>query len=121
MLSYTYMIKSHLDIQAYQRAKKCYPLVVALMKDVPPHGWHLRDQVCRSANSIQAQIAEGFGRSVAEFKMYLTRALGSNNETLSHLEDAINIGVIDQDKAKKLIEEYTIIGKQIYNLRETWE
>ena len=115
------MIKSIQSIEAYQRSKKLYPQVVKLAKLFPSYGFHLRDQVCRSANGIHSDIAEGFGRSVAEFKMYLTRALGSCNETISHLEDAVNIKLIISSEGKWLINEYTIVGKQIYRLRENWK
>ncbi len=52
--------------------------------------------------------------------MYLTRALGSCNETKSHIEDAINIELLDQVAGRNLIDEYTVVGKQIYRLREKW-
>ena len=112
---------SHFDqIDAYQRSKRLYPQIVKLTQTFPSHGWHLKDQLCRSANSIHANIAEGFSRSPAEFKMYLTRALGSCNETKSHIEDAINIELLDQVAGRNLIDEYTVVGKQIYRLREKW-
>ena len=114
------MIKSFRDIEAYQRSKQLYPQVVKLTKDFPPAGFHLRDQVCRSGNAIHSDIAEGYGRSVSEFKMYLTRALGSNNETISHLEDARNANFCAASEADSLITEYTIVGKQIYRLKEHW-
>ena len=115
------MIKKHNDILAYQRSKSLYPKTVKLAKSFSALGFHLRDQLCRAANSIHANIAEGFGRSAKEFKMYLTRALGSCNETISHLEDAINAEFVNnKNEAKELIEEYTVVGKQIYRLRQSW-
>ncbi|MBI2474930.1 four helix bundle protein [Candidatus Uhrbacteria bacterium] len=115
------MIHSYEDIDAYKRSKKLYPHIIKLAKTFPPHCRHIRDQLCRSSNSIHANIAEGFGRSVAEFKMYLQRALGSCNETKSHIDDCVQIGVVSNDEGKKLLEEYIIIGKQIYRLRENWK
>ena len=76
--------------------------------------------MCRSANAIHADIAEGFGRSVAEFKMYLTRALGSCNETESHIEDAVNAKFGNEKSGKELMKKYEILGKKIYRLRENW-
>ena len=114
------MIKTFSDIEAYQRSKTQYPKSVELSKKFPPEGFHLRDQLCRSANSIHSNIAEGFGRSVKEFKMYLTRSLGSCNETISHLEDAINAKFSSRNDTEKFIAEYTIIGKQLFKLREVW-
>ena len=114
------MIQSFNDILAFQSSKKLYIEIVKLAEHFPPVGFHLRDQVCRSANSIHANIAEGFGRSVPEFKMYLTRSLGSCNETKSHIEDATNLQWIDDKTGKRLIDEYTIVSKQLFRLREAW-
>ena len=61
-----YMIYHFKDLDVYQRAQKLYPKVIEFSRAFPKEGFHLRDQVCRSANSIQSNIAEGFGRSVAE-------------------------------------------------------
>ena len=114
------MIKKFEDIDAYKRARSLYPRVVSITQGFPSQGWHLRDQLCRSANSIPSNIAEGYGRSIPEFKLYLTRALGSCNETLSHLKNAIDVEWIDPTDGEKLLSEYTIVGKQIFRLRENW-
>jgi four helix bundle protein len=115
------MIREVSDIEAFSRSKRLYPQVVKLAASFPSFAFHLRDQLCRSTNAIHSDIAEGFGRSTAEFKMYLTRALGSCNEIKSHLDDSINIGVIKKETGQTLIAEYTVVSKQIYRLRENWQ
>ena len=115
------MIKNFQDLETYQHSQKLYPETVKFSKDFSREAWHLKDQLCRSANSIHSNIAEGFGRSVAEFKMYLTRSLGSCNETLSHINDAINTENGNKKTALYLLKEYEIVGKQIYRLREHWK
>ncbi len=115
------MIASIEDIEVFKRSKRLYPQVVQVTSKFPPQGFHLQDQLCRSANGIHANIAEGYGRSVAEFKMYLTRALGSCNETKSHIDDAVNVGFIDKAIGNQLIDEYSIVSKQLYRLRESWQ
>ena len=114
------MIRSHEDIEAYQRSKKLYPRLVKFTKTFPLEGRFLKDQSARAGNGIHADIAEGSGRSAREFKMYLTRSLGSCNELKSHLGDAIALGYGDKEEAESLIEEYAIVSKQIYRLREKW-
>lgn len=111
------MIKSHKDLDVFQRSKKLCPKLVEYAKRFPREGWFLRDQICRSGNSITGNIAEGYGRSTAEFKQYLTRSLGSCNETVNHLEDAINVSFGDKKEGLFLIGEYEIVGKQLYRLR----
>jgi four helix bundle protein len=115
------VIKSFTDLDVYTRAQYLYPQVVRFSRDFSREGFHLRDQVCRSANSIHANIAEGFGRSCAEFKMYLTRSLGSCNETRSHIQDSINANFGDEIVAKNLLSEYEIVSKQLFRLRERWK
>ena len=114
------MIKHFKDLEVYQRSQNLYPKIIDIVKSFPKEGFHLRDQLARSANAIHSDIAEGFGRSSAEFKMYLTRALGSCNETISHINDAINAGFCKEQEGNWLIKEYEIVGKQIFRLREIW-
>ncbi len=115
------MIKSFRDILAYKNSKKLYPIIVKVTSKYPRRGRDLADQTCRAANAIHSDIAEGYGRSVAEFKHYLTRALGSNNECINHLEDAEAVGYLKPETAQALIAKYTIVGKQIYRPREIWK
>ena len=115
------MIRTVNDLDAYKRSKRLYPEVIAASATFPPQGYHLRDQMCRSANAIHSDMTEGFGRSIAEFKMYLTRSLGSCNETISHIQDAMNVYWMKQDIGQHLADEYTIVGKQTYQLREHWK
>ena len=115
------MIKTFTDLDVYKRSQSIYPKVVAFTKTFPNSGKHLQDQLCRSANSIHANIAEGYGRSPKEFKMYLTRSIGSCNETRSHIQDAKNVEFGMSSVADFLLWEYEIISKQLYRLRERWE
>ena len=116
------MIKNYTDILAYQNSKKLFPIIYKIIR-----AWSYLDQkelgsqIIRSANSIHANIAEGYGKSVNDFKRYLTNALGSCDEILSHLEDAFNVSLIDENNYIYLKDNYTIIGKQIYNLRKNWK
>lgn len=112
------MIRSVKDLSVYQNSKKLFADVVALTKEIPKDGSYLSNQLARAANSIHANIAEGFGRSKAEFCNYLTRALGSANEVVSHLDD---IEIARYARTTDLQKQYDILGKQIYRLRERWK
>jgi four helix bundle protein len=60
-------------------------------------------QVRRSALSISANLAEGFGREHTNDKVHLYRvARGSATETQSHLEYGRRVGYIDADSHAKL-------------------
>ena len=112
------MIRSFKDLSVYRSSKELFRDMFKLTQTFPRNGAYLANQSLRAANSIHANIAEGFGRSKAEFCSYLTRALGSASEMVSHLEDAEIAHYAD---TKQLQEQYIILGKQIYRLRERWK
>ena len=114
------MIKTFNDLEVYQHSKKLFEALSTAIARFPKEGAALKTQMSRSAPSIHANIAEGFGRSNVEFKNYLRKSLGSNNETISHIEDAIALGYFNPHVGKDFIENYTVLGKRIYTLRERW-
>ncbi|TEB08337.1 hypothetical protein Psch_02233 [Pelotomaculum schinkii] len=79
-------------------------------------------QIRRSAVSIALNIAEGYGRvkSDKEFMHFLRTALGSCNETRVLVELVKDLGYIDNKTYSELSQEYEVVGKQIYRLREAW-
>ena len=107
------------DLEVYQRAQKLFPTVHALVRR-----WSNLDQreiggqLIRSANSIHANIAEGHGKSRAEFIRYIGIAIGSCDETRSHLQDAMNIELIENKAYEEFLREYIIVGKQLMRLKQ---
>lgn len=66
--------------------------------------FRLTDQLCRSASSVPANIAEGNSRkSKKEFIQFLYQAKGSLSETQYHLLLAKDLKLIDQDLFNELI------------------
>ena len=76
----------------------------------------------RAAKSVPANIAEGYAlkRSAVHFRSRLDIALGSANEMVVHLEIGEAVGYFTSEQIKPLVQEYEIIGKQIYRLAESW-
>jgi len=76
--------------------------------------------MCNSAKSVSAQIAEGFAKkdSQAEFKRFLLMALGSSDETITHLRqiELLSFPMIKKETCVALIEHYKIESKQINSL-----
>ena len=75
-------------------------------------------QIRKSSKSTKAMIAEGFGRKryKNEFIKFLVYALGSNDETMDHLENLFETGSLTN------IESYTqnkqkieLLGKKLTN------
>ncbi len=77
-------------------------------------------QIIRAANSIHANIAEGYSKSPADFRRYLGNALGSCDELVSHISDVCRIGLISAELQREITEEYEIIGKQLTRLKQRW-
>jgi four helix bundle protein len=119
-------IISYKDLEVYQRA---YDACLIVMKDIVPklpesEKYDLKDQSSRSSKAVPRLIAEGFAKKhqKAGFQKYLDDAMGESNETgvsLCQCKDIyfkyVNVSICEQ-----LINEYDIIGKQLYRLREAW-
>lgn len=52
------MIRKIEDLEVYKRTQSLYPIVVDFVRSFPKEGFHLKDQICRAANSIQGNIAD---------------------------------------------------------------
>lgn len=78
------MFITYRDSKIWQNSHKVTFLIVKLVRELPKE--RISDifgsQIIRSAASVSANIAEGFGRYVGqEYRRYLEIALGSANET----------------------------------------
>jgi four helix bundle protein len=71
-------------------------------------------QINDSSSSVMANIAEGFGRGTqGEFVQFLGYAIGSLNETQSHLTIAYDRDYISRDDYGQLFQEGTEIRKMM--------
>jgi len=75
----------------------------------------------RAANSIHANIAEGSTKSVLDFKRYLSNAIGSCDEIMSHINDATSVGLVKKATSDELVEAYKVVGKQLMRLKQNWK
>ena len=108
-------------LDVYQRSYKMAKEIHQTTQDFPSIERHeLGSQLRRAAVSITLNIAEGYGRkdSTGEFQHFLRNALGSCNEVKVLLELCKDLGYIIEDIYRGLDEQYQIIGKQLYRLRE---
>lgn len=120
-------IKSYTDLDVYQRSYKlsiiiCTKVVIKLPLE---EKFDLTDQIRRSSKAIPRLIAEGFGKKHQKkgYQKYLDDAIAENNETivsLCHIRD-IYPTKLNPDSIQKLIDEYTIVGKQLYKLKQSWD
>lgn len=114
-------IKSFEDLIVYQKAYQLVLKAHVLTNTFPENEKReLGYQIRRAAVSIPANIAEGYGRknSAKEFKHFLRNALGSSNEMIVLLKLSKDLGYMQDGK---IIEDYDVLGKQLFRLIEKWE
>ena len=105
------------DIKIYRNAMKLLVPLQRLANLIPVSDSRLRTQLLDAARSIPAHITEGFAkrRSQKEFRRFLEMAIGSSDETKTHLS-VVRIAQFPEIKditCVALIGKYTIISKQI--------
>ena len=110
-----------LDIykNSYDLAMKVHNLTLSLPQfELYEEGSQLR----RSSKSIVSNIVEGFGRKryKRELLKFLTYALASNDETKLHLSFISDCGYIEKNEYKKYDNKYEQLGRQIYNLFQSF-
>ncbi len=97
-----------------------------MAKQLPLTHIKLKKQIISSAESIPALIAEGFAKrkNEKEFKRFLRMALGSSDETITHLREIYLLikhnYYINKDLCTELGKEYKIISKQLNTMIKKW-
>lgn len=102
--------KPHKRLLAWQKSMDLVVLIYDITKSFPREEiYGLMSQLRRAAVSAPSNISEGAaGRSVEQFKNFLSIAIGSLNEVSTQLEIANRIGYLEptaQDKAQSLVDE----------------
>lgn len=78
----------------------------------------LVSQIRRAANSIPANIAEGWGRQGdKEFSQFLRIANGSLRELETHLLLSTRLDLANQTSAQPILDELAVLSKQIVTLQ----
>jgi four helix bundle protein len=96
------------SLQLWQRAIE---FAEKILKEILPlmpseEKWSLTHQIRRSAQSIPANIAEGYGRYYyQEGVRFCYIARGSLEETFSHLNLAFRLGYLSEDMHKTLLAD----------------
>ena len=83
----------------------------------------LADQLRRASKSICANLAEGYGKqghSTAEFKRYLSMAIGSSDEMRVWLRYSFDLGYIQDQEWRLWRQEYQEISRMLQALHSKW-
>jgi four helix bundle protein len=111
-------VRSHRELDVYQRAFEAAMLVFELSKGFPrEETYSLTDQIRRSSRSVCANIAEAWRKRRYEkaFVSKLSDAECEAAETQVWLEFAVKCGYLDRETASELYKIYdtilnTIVG-----------
>ena len=107
--------KSFEDLPVWQNARELAVLVYrTTFKGKLKDDYGLKNQIQRSVISVSSNIAEGFERgSKREFIQFLYIAKGSCGELRSQLYIAKDLGYLDNNDFKVLLNSTTNLSKQI--------
>jgi len=111
-------IQSYRDLEVFQLSFGLAVEVDQASKVLPKHElYEIGSQIRRSAKSIPANIAEGFGRRryKNEYIRFLVYALASCDETRVHLDMLYRTNSLANDPYQRLTEQYDILGRKINN------
>lgn len=101
------------ELQFWQRARQWSKSIFQIAKQTPfARDQRLVVQINDSSESVMSNMAEGYGRSTQEeFITFLGYALGSLDETLSHLFAAYDREYLNKEQFGSLFKEGTEIRK----------
>jgi four helix bundle protein len=109
------MVNDFSDLKVWQASKKVLINIYSLTKTFPKQeNYGLTDQLRRAANSICANIAEGFDRYHPKDKIrFYYNARGSASEVKSHIMISKELNYISAETSETLITELNLIGKML--------
>ena len=106
-------VKSYRDLIVWQQAMDLAVQAYDLTRNWPKDElYRLTSQVRRSASSIAANIAEGYGRETrGAYQQFLRIAQGSLKELETHLLIAERVGIMMRGAAAGILERTESLGK----------
>jgi four helix bundle protein len=116
-------IKSYRDFDVYTRARKLIVPVYQLADSLPQdERFDLRDQMRRACKSVVDNFVEGYSHkdTPVKAKSFWRNSMGSANEMVEHLEQVVMLEYAPAKDVKPLIDEYTIVAKQLNKLIQNW-
>ncbi|MCC6129685.1 MAG: four helix bundle protein [Acidobacteria bacterium] len=114
-------VNSYQELDVWKRGRVIAGLAYELTRGFPKDElFAMTSQIRRSATSIPANIAEGWGRHYpAEFIQFIRIANGSRTELETHLLIAADVKLTTQEAIAPLLEECQILGKQLLSLERS--
>ena len=111
-------VRSYRDLVAWQKSMSLVSRIYRYTQAFPKGEIHgLTAQLRRAAVSVPSNIAEGQGRlSTGEFKQFLGQARGSLLEVETQVLIAQELGYLQSDDAKELLNQSGEVGRVLNGL-----
>jgi four helix bundle protein len=110
----TQMIKNFTDLEIYKECRQLRINISILVKIKFPidEKYKLSDQILRSSRSVNANIAEGFGRYYFKENIQFCRiSRGSLNENIEHLITAFDEKFLNEEELMNFKSKIDLCGK----------
>ncbi len=109
---------SYRKLEVWNKSIELVIAIYKLTKFLPPEEkFGLVSQIQRSAVSVAANIAEGYGRSTrGEYLQFLSIANGSLKETETLLTILVKVGLVSREQALEGWEQTQETGKRLTRL-----
>jgi len=111
------------DLEVYKVARGLVRDIYRLQNKFPKEEkYALGDQIRRSSTSITSNIAEGSGRNSYKEKIHFIEiAFGSMTESFSQLQNAQDLGYIEEADIDALRPQYKYVAVMLSKLRASFE
>jgi four helix bundle protein len=111
-------MKDFTELKVWQDSKGLTVAIYKLTEAFPgKEMFGLTDQLRRAANSVCANIAEGFDRFHTKDKIkFYYNARGSISECKSHLLISCELNYLAKEQAQELIERFNSVGRLLNNM-----
>src|SRR5579875_985872 len=112
-------IQSYRELDIWQRSMDLAEEAYRITRQFPKEEmFGLTSQIRRSAASVPANIAEGWGRgSTSEFRQFLRVAQGSLRELETRLLLSSRVGICPERALTETLQTISILGRQIITLQ----
>jgi len=111
-------VSNYRDLLVWQRSMDLVERIYRITDKMPDRErWGLVSQMCRSAVSVPANIAEGYGRqSTGEYRHFLSIGRGSLSELETHMLLCQRLGYIEAAEVDSLLREVEELLKMMSTL-----
>lgn len=114
--------RGYMQLIVWQRAIDLFETVFRMAFKDTPVDFKLRSQLVDAAQSVSANIAEGYGRrSAAEYIQFLYYSLGSLAETMTRAIGLRAVGIFSPDRFREFDELHYEVENRLIRLIEKIE